>query len=268
MRRVKTRDWLAISDADRGAVVTEDEVAALPGSVQRYLWFMRGDPDALEVKSEHEGGHGVGSPGRLRGGGSRCGRQQLRIQYVLTAMTAVAMAVVSAAGAFAPQWLYRDNPLITATFRGQDSVTLTVAVPLLVVGLFLERRGSGRGRLVWLGKLFYAMYGYLFYAVGAAFNVFFLLYVAIFGLALYALVLAVPRIDITALAARLRGRGKAARGVAIGYMVVVAASLGLLWSGISISYLFRAWFPPRSWRPGTPPAWSSPSTSSLWSHRC
>ncbi len=151
------------------------------------------------------------------------------------------MAVVSAGGAFGPDRLYRDNPLIRATFQGQDLVTLFVAVPLLVTGLVLERRGSTRGRALWLGMLFYSMYGYLFYAVGAAFNVFFLLYVACFGLPLYALLLAVPRIDPAELAA---GRDSpVTRVIAIGYQLVVAAGLGLLWTGISAGFLFTGQVP-------------------------
>ncbi len=165
----------------------------------------------------------------------------LKVAYRLTVLAAVAMAVVSAVGAFWTGWLYRDNPLITATFRGQDLVTLIVAVPLLVAGLILEVRGSSRGRALWLGMLFYSMYGYLFYAVGAAFNVFFLGYVAIFGLAMYALLLAVPRIDLGALAATMGGR--TARAIAIGYQLVVAAGLGLLWTGSSLSYLFTGVVP-------------------------
>lgn len=64
------------------------------------------------------------------------------------------------------------------------AVTLLVAVPLLVTGLILGSRGSRRGRLLWLAMLFSVMYSYLFYDVGAAFNVFFPAYVAIVGLAL------------------------------------------------------------------------------------
>lgn len=156
--------------------------------------------------------------------------------YWLTGLVALAMAVVSAGGVFGAGWLYRDNPLIAATFRGQDMVTLVVALPLLVAGLRLERQGSGRGRVLWLGMLSYAMYGYLFYAVGAAFNAFFLLYVAIFGLALYTLVLAATGIDFGTLAA---GRDRrATRLVAIVYLLLVAVGLGLLWTGMAISYLF------------------------------
>ena len=155
--------------------------------------------------------------------------------YVLTGATAATMATASAFGVFATDWLYRDNALVTATFRGQDMVTLVVAVPLLLVGLVLEMRGSARGRVLWLGMLFYSMYAYLFYAVAAAFNQFFLLYVATFGLPLYALLFSVPRLDLTQLGSTMGGR--VARIVAITYTSVVATGLGLLWVGISLSYL-------------------------------
>lgn len=152
------------------------------------------------------------------------------------------LVVVSTGGAFGSAWLYRDNPLISATFRGQDWVTLLVAVPLLVTGLILERRGSRRGRLLWLAMLFSVMHSYLFYAVGAAFNVFFLLYVAVVGLALYALLLAVTGIDLEPLAAAVRS-GRGVRGLAIGYMLMLAVGLGLLWTGMSLSFLFTGMVP-------------------------
>ncbi len=72
--------------------------------------------------------------------------------------------------------------------------------------------------------LFYSVYAYLFYAVAAAFNQFFLLYVATFGLPSYALLFSVPRLDLTPLGNAMGGR--AARVVAITYTGVVAAGLG------------------------------------------
>jgi len=102
-----------------------------------------------------------------------------------------------------------------------------VAVPLLLIGLLGEMRGSPRGRVLWLGMLFYTMYGYLFYAVAAAYNQFFLLYVAAFGLPLYALLFSVPRLDLTELGGSMSGR--AARVVAVIYTSAVAIGLGLLW---------------------------------------
>ena len=165
----------------------------------------------------------------------------LKVPYGLTGALVVLLVVVSAGGAVGAGWLYRDNPLISATFSGQDWITLLVAVPLLIVGLVLERRGCRRGRLLWIAAVFYTMYSYLFYAVGAAFNVFFLLYVAIFGIAAYILLLVVPRIDVTSLAAAVGGR--AARAMAIGYMLMVGVGLGLLWTGMSLSYLFTGVVP-------------------------
>ncbi len=164
------------------------------------------------------------------------GRENLRAAYVLTALGAVAMAIVSAGGVFASSWLYRDNALVTATFRGQDVVTLFVAAPLLLAGLVLEMRGSQRGRILWLGMLFYTMYGYLFYCVAAAFNQFFLLYVATFAFATYALLFSVPRIDLAQTATAMGGR--TARIVAVAYMAVVAVGLAALWVGISLSFVF------------------------------
>ncbi len=163
----------------------------------------------------------------------------LRVAYLLTGLAAVAMAVVAAGGAFAPEWLYRDNPLIAATFRGQDLVTLAVAVPLLVVGLVLEVRGSERGRVLWLAMLFNAFYSYLFYTFGAAFNAFFLLYVAIVGLAFYALLSAVPCLQFSSSSTA----GRTARVVGIAYLLVVATGLGLLWTGMSASYVFTGAVP-------------------------
>jgi hypothetical protein len=162
----------------------------------------------------------------------------LSVAYWLTGAVAVAMAVAAAGGAIAADWLYRDNPLVTATFRGQDVVTLLVAVPLLVLGLAREVRGAAFGRVLWLAMLFYAMYSYLFYAVGAAFNAFFLLYLAIVGLALYALLCSVPRLGFDG-----ADTSTAARLVGVTYLLVVAAGLGLLWVGMSLGYLVTGMVP-------------------------
>jgi hypothetical protein len=154
------------------------------------------------------------------------GRPGFPTAYLLTAATAATMATVSAVGVFATDWLYRDNTLVTATFRGQDMVTLVVAVPLLLVGLVWEMRGSLRGRVLWLGTLFHTMYGYLFYAVAAAFTT--------FGLPLYARLFSVSRLDLTQLGAAMGGR--AARVVAVAYTSAVAIGLGFCGSA-SLSYL-------------------------------
>lgn len=164
------------------------------------------------------------------GGGS------LKTAYALSWVAAVLMTIVSAVGTFAPEWLYRDNPLVTYAFSGQDMVSLFVAVPLLVAALVFERRGRVWARICWLAMLSYTAYGYLFYAFGAAFNLFFLLYVALFACSMYALIFSLPRIDVVALTAGLQGRF--ARGAALGYMSVSALGLGILWTAMSLGFVF------------------------------
>jgi len=185
----------------------------------------------------------------VRGAEDRSGARthrspDLTAAYRLTALAAVALAVVSAGGVLDSGWLYRDNPLVVATFRGQDLVTLAVAVPLLVAGLVLESRGSVRGRVLWLAMLFYAFYGYVFYLYGAAFNPFFLLYVAIVALSLYALLASVPRLTWDPEVVEPRGRrARAARVVGVAYLLLVATGLGLLWTGMSAGYLLTGVVP-------------------------
>ena len=73
---------------------------------------------------------------------------------------------------------YRDVEWIKAAWFGNDWVTLTVAVPLLIGATLTARGGSTRALLLWMGVLGYAAYNYAFYLFGAALNVFFPLYVA------------------------------------------------------------------------------------------
>ena len=102
-----------------------------------------------------------------------------------------------------------------------------MVLPLLAVGLWLARRGSLRGRVLWLGALGYLTYTYAVYAVITRFNPFFLGYVALFGLSLYTLVGGLLATDVEAVARRLEDR-LPARFVA-GYLVVMAGLVALLW---------------------------------------
>lgn len=99
---------------------------------------------------------------------------------------------------------YRDPEPIRTTWFGNDWVTLVLAVPLLVIGLAQAARGSTRGLMLWLGTIAYAVYNYAFYLFGASLNVFFLIYVLAFVMAVVALILALARLDVTDVARRFR----------------------------------------------------------------
>ena len=139
---------------------------------------------------------------------------------------AAGLAALAAAGGLLLPGLYRDNLWVTSAWRGNDLVTLAVAVPLLL-GASIAARGSRRALLVQLGMLAYLVYGYAFYLFGAAFNRFFLVYVAIFSLSTVALLFAAHGADVEAVAREFRSRTPA-RLVA-GWLLLTGGGLGAAW---------------------------------------
>lgn len=111
------------------------------------------------------------------------------------------------------QGVYRDFTLFHgAGAKGTDTVTILGALPLLVAGLALARRGSMRGMLLILGGLTWITYVYVRLALGATYTSLFLLYVATFGVGLSALIGLLLSVDLAALRLRL-GPGVPRRGV-------------------------------------------------------
>jgi hypothetical protein len=150
----------------------------------------------------------------------------LRAPYTLSMVLATLMAAQAGLGLLFQNG-YRDVAWIRATWFGNDWVTLVVAVPALLLGVSLARRGSVRGTLLWLGMLGYAAYNYAFYLFGAAMNAFFPLYVAPLLLAAITLVVMLSHLDVAAVAAAFRPNTPV-RTVG-GYLVFVATGLGIVW---------------------------------------
>ena len=83
--------------------------------------------------------------------------------------------------------IYADDSVFkSGANRGGDVTTLFLATPVLLAALFYYRRGSVRGAIVLLGALTHFLYVYASLALGAAYNMLFLVYVAIFGCSFYA----------------------------------------------------------------------------------
>mgnify|MGYP001158971843 CR=1 FL=1 len=167
-------------------------------------------------------------------------RSQPTVAYRLSAIIALLTTIATAGGLFI-DGLYQDNALATAAWQGTDLATLAVGVPLLVAGLILSARGSVRGQLIWLGMLDYTLYNYAYYLFGAAFNRFFLIYVALFTLSIFALIFALAKVDVEGLRQRFRA-GTPVRGIA-GYMVFVALGIGGLWIAQSLSFVVTGQVP-------------------------
>jgi hypothetical protein len=151
---------------------------------------------------------------------------------ILTGVLVVLAVAASLAGLFADH-LYRDNAYAIANWRGNDVVTLfTVAV--LLGGYSFSQRGSDRGRLIWLGALWYLLYNYAFYLFGTRFNDIFLVYAGLVAGSLWALILGLSRTDVNGIAGRLSGQ-RAVRWIG-GYLAIAAVGLAVAWIGQSLSF--------------------------------
>ena len=159
----------------------------------------------------------------------------MRTARLLTVALLVVMLMQAALGLIVPAQ-YRDVDWIRASWFGNDWVTLTVAAPLLFVGLIGTGRGDVRGLLVWLGMVGYALYNYAFYLFGAALNVFFPIYVSAFVLAIVVLILALSHVDAHEVAASFRQTAPV-RFIG-GSLIVIGIGLASVWIVMWAAYVF------------------------------
>lgn len=117
------------------------------------------------------------------------------ISFCLAAVAALLAAIASAVGLFFPS-VYHDNEFVRTAWYGNDLVTLIVIVPSLLVTLLLFKRSAVKPQLIRMGLLGYLVYTYAFYLFGAAFNVLFLVYAALFSVSLFALITGLTAISI------------------------------------------------------------------------
>jgi hypothetical protein len=126
------------------------------------------------------------------------------------------------------QGLYRNDTLFSAgTFKGTDTVTLFVAIPLLMFSILRYHRGSLRGGLLLTGTLAYFLYNAASMAFGAAYNSLFLVYIAYFSTSLFAFVLAWTSIDLEALPDHISA-GLPHRGIA-NFLIAGGLVLAFIW---------------------------------------
>ena len=124
---------------------------------------------------------------------------------------------------------YWDTVSSAAQMQANDLVVLVLGLPLLAISFWLTLRGSLRGRLLLTGTLGFILYTYITMCFGAAYNKFFLVYVTLFSLSLFAFILSMMSFDLETLpvhfSEKLQRRGIAA------LLYFAAAFLTLAWLG-------------------------------------
>ncbi len=124
---------------------------------------------------------------------------------------------------------YYDTVSSAAQQQANDLITLVVAVPALLISAWLAFRGSLRGRLVLTGTVGFFLYTYMSMSMLTSYNSLFLVYVALFGLSLYAFILSMLSFDLKSLPGSFSPR--LPRGWLAGLMFVLGGFLFLAWMG-------------------------------------
>ena len=161
--------------------------------------------------------------------GDRVMTPSLTRWQVWTTIAIIVLSIVSTLLGLVRPDHYRDHPDFLTALYVQDLTILLVGVPVLALGCWFAARGSLRGYVVWLGALGFMTYVWATIAFSVAWNEFFLGYVALFGLSLYALVSGFASIDPDAVYREVHGQLSPA--VYSAFLWVIAVGLALLWLG-------------------------------------
>ncbi|MEO8106932.1 MAG: hypothetical protein ABI720_06395 [Actinomycetes bacterium] len=108
----------------------------------------------------------------------------------------------------------------------QDAVNLFIVAPLMVFFGWRALRGSLAAYLVWLGFVAFTVYNYVIYAFSIQFGPLFLVWVAVLGASLVALIGGAASLDANGVANALDFRKER---LAAGFLLVGAALFGAVW---------------------------------------
>jgi len=163
-------------------------------------------------------------------------KYDLKLFFAVSVFIALLMAAVSIAGLVDWGRVYPGASLeLLPLFVGQDALNLVVGLTILLGALWLARRGSLVGLLLWPGALFYVLYDYGYYVLGAPFTVFFLPYIALMTLSAYTMIAVVAGIDAQAVRVEIERRIPAR--LIGGFLAGIALLFTALWAGMTVTAL-------------------------------
>ena len=145
--------------------------------------------------------------------------------WVSVALTAI--AATAAAATLFGDGVLRGTAVMNGSARGTALVALFVAVPTLALSMVVAERGSARAVVAWLGAVTYLLYNAVLFLLATPFNQLFLLYCALFALAVWSAATLLHRMEVPAFAKRF-GPRLPARALAA-YLGAVAALNALAW---------------------------------------
>jgi hypothetical protein len=119
------------------------------------------------------------------------------------------------------------TPVFLPQALAQDIANLAIVSPAWLILAALALRGSVRAYLLWLGVLTFTVYNYVIYTFSIPFGPLFLLWVAVLGLGLYALIGGVAASDHKAVQSSFTSRRTVT--VIAWFLIITAVFFGFLW---------------------------------------
>ena len=128
----------------------------------------------------------------------------LATAYTLSLVVAFLMTAASIGGLLFPSSIYPTEEL-RQSYLANDVVNLVIGLPILLVSMWLMRRGSLLGLLCWPGALLYNVYNYIAYIFGIPFSWLTLVFAVIVLLSAYSVFDLLRSIDRDTLKTELAG---------------------------------------------------------------
>jgi hypothetical protein len=126
--------------------------------------------------------------------------------------------------------IYKHDSVSMATQAiAQDYVTLFLGVPLLILSLYLSKKGLLKGHLLLTGTLGYFLYTYASYSFLSMYNSLFLLYVFLMSASFFAFTLAIMSFDVVKLPQSFNE--KLPVNLIGGFLLFASFVFGLMWLG-------------------------------------
>lgn len=122
-----------------------------------------------------------------------------------------------------------DSVSMAAQAIAQDYVTLVLGVPLLIISLYLSKRGRLKGHMLLTGTLGYFLYTYASYSFLSMYNSLFLVYVILMSASFFAFTLAMMSFEIMNLP--LFFKDKLPVRFIGGFLLFASLVFGTMWLG-------------------------------------
>ena len=120
-------------------------------------------------------------------------------------------------------------------FQGNDIVNLVVYLPLLLLSRRAARSGNPVGELFFVSMTAACTYNYFYYPFAVKYGVFYLLYVALFGMSLFSFLFSVTALTPDTYSRFMNLRKRRIAGASL--LLVFAGILAAMWIGMAVMFI-------------------------------